>query len=217
MVCTRGWLHCSSGCSTSRWRRRKRFCGAGRPGTLRRVALNHRNARPALAADRQGLNVVPQNVFRCLRISAQVVRLAPGTTAPVVTLDPVNPNIARKMTRPSVNGSIEKLPSTSREQMPANRHIESIMDLQRPNELIAPYTRYMSYAIAWLARPPSRIAIVGMGGGRTIGYLLSTVPEAVADAVELDPEVVRLAAKYFGTESSERLRIHPGDGRVFLS
>ncbi|HUG79923.1 MAG TPA: fused MFS/spermidine synthase, partial [Burkholderiales bacterium] len=37
------------------------------------------------------------------------------------------------------------------------------------------------------------------------------------DVAELDPEVIRLAKKYFGAQESDRLKIHAQDGRIFLN
>jgi spermidine synthase len=42
-------------------------------------------------------------------------------------------------------------------------------------------------------------------------------PELKMEVAELDPEVIRLAQKYFGVEASERLKLHAQDGRIFLN
>jgi spermidine synthase len=36
------------------------------------------------------------------------------------------------------------------------------------------------------------------------------------DVAEIDPEVIRLAKKYFGVVENERLKLHAQDGRIFL-
>ena len=98
-----------------------------------------------------------------------------------------------------------------------NRYTESAVDLTRPDELVVPYTRYMSVALAYRQAPVRRIALVGLGGGRTIRYLVDQLPGAQADVAELDPSVIALARKYFGVESTARLHISNKDGRVFLN
>ena len=99
----------------------------------------------------------------------------------------------------------------------ANRYTESVMDLTRPGELVVTYTRYMTSALAFHQGKVERIALVGLGGGRTISYLIGSLPGVIADVAELDPAVIALASKYFGVNSTERLRIHNQDGRVFLA
>lgn len=99
----------------------------------------------------------------------------------------------------------------------SNRYTESAIDLQNPDDLVITYTRYMTSALAYRQAPVKRIALVGLGGGRTISYLVSNLQGAVADVAELDPAVITLARKYFGVEETNRLRIHNKDGRVYLS
>jgi spermidine synthase len=98
-----------------------------------------------------------------------------------------------------------------------NRYTESVIDLQHRDELVVTYTRYMTAALAYQQGPLKRIALVGLGGGRTISYLVASLPGVAADVAELDPAVISLAKKYFGVDSTDRLRIHNRDGRVFLN
>ncbi len=97
-----------------------------------------------------------------------------------------------------------------------NRYTESVIDLKHRDELVVTYTRYMTSALAFNPNPVRRVALVGLGGGRTISYLVSGMPNMVADVAEIDPAVISLAKKYFGTQSTPRLRIHAKDGRIFL-
>ena len=96
-----------------------------------------------------------------------------------------------------------------------SHYVESIFDLQDPAALSARYTRYMTVAAAYLERF-ERAAFVGLGGGRTASYLVRGFPELHMEVAEIDPEVIRLAKKYFGVVENERLRIYPQDGRIFL-
>ncbi|MDD3444868.1 MAG: fused MFS/spermidine synthase [Zavarzinia sp.] len=96
------------------------------------------------------------------------------------------------------------------------RYTESAISISKPRALIVPYTRTMTAALAFHAEPVKRIALVGLGGGRTINYLVQALPGAVADVAELDGAVVDLAARYFDTRESDRLHIHTVDGRIFL-
>ena len=97
-----------------------------------------------------------------------------------------------------------------------NRYTESIIDLMHPADLPVTYTRYMTNALLYYPGTIKRIALVGLGGGRTINYLVNNLPAVQADVAELDPAVIKLAKDYFGVESTDRLHIHAKDGRVFL-
>lgn len=97
-----------------------------------------------------------------------------------------------------------------------NRYTESVIDLQQPKALAVPYTRYMTAALAYHPGPVAKIALVGLGGGRTINYLIDSLPGASAEVAELDAAVVDVAARYFGAEPNERLKIRTMDGRIFL-
>ena len=98
-----------------------------------------------------------------------------------------------------------------------NRYTESVIDLQHRDELVVTYTRYMTASLAYESAAPKRIALVGLGGGRTISYLVAGLPGVVADVAELDPAVIALAKKYFGVDPTDRLHINNRDGRVFLN
>src|SRR5439155_23362743 len=84
-------------------------------------------------------------------------------------------------------------------------------------ELVVTYTRYMTASLVYQQGPLKRVALVGLGGGRTISYLVAGLPGVRADVAALDPAVISLAKKYFGVDSTDRLHIHNKDGRVFLN
>ena len=50
-------------------------------------------------------------------------------------------------------------------------------------------------------------AIIGLGGGRTAWYLHKSVPELSFTAVELDPEVARIADRYFKVRPEQNFAI----------
>ena len=96
------------------------------------------------------------------------------------------------------------------------RYEESAMDLDHPNNLIVPYTVAMTAAVAYPTSPVRNIALVGLGGGQTVNYLLRSMPSLHFDVAELDPDVIRLAGKYFNIHPDARFHIANADGRVFL-
>jgi len=99
----------------------------------------------------------------------------------------------------------------------ANRYTESMIDLADPGALVVVYTRYMSVAPVYVTHDVKKVALVGLGGGRTISYFVGGLPQITADVAELDPSVIELAQKYFGVTSNDRLKISNKDGRVFLN
>jgi spermidine synthase len=92
---------------------------------------------------------------------------------------------------------------------------ESLYNPADPRELPFRYTQYMTAALAYPASLSS-ILEIGLGGGRTANYLHLHVPRARITCVELDPEVIALAQRYFGVRADDRLRIVESDGRIFL-
>jgi spermidine synthase len=93
---------------------------------------------------------------------------------------------------------------------------ENLYDPARPRFLPMEYTRMMTVALAYAATP-AKVLEIGLGGGRTAVYLTDFVPTLSVTAVELDPEVVAMAAKHFNVRSSPRLNVVTSDGRIFLT
>lgn len=78
------------------------------------------------------------------------------------------------------------------------------------------YTRFMTVALAY-APDVDRILEIGFGGGRTAWYLHRALPESQVRSVELDPDVVKLAKKYFGIRAEPNFQVTAKDGRLFLA
>ena len=83
------------------------------------------------------------------------------------------------------------------------RFIESRMDLDHPNSLDLDYSSTMM--AGFLLNPaPKRFMMMGLGGGQISNYLFERFPDMEIDAVDIDPEVVRLAHKYFNVPEHPR-------------
>jgi spermidine synthase len=91
---------------------------------------------------------------------------------------------------------------------------QSGVDLEDPSRLRLPYTRYVPVATLFPAGV-GRVLVVGLGGGSIPRWFRDKLPDAIVDVVEIDPEVVRVAERYFGLRPDTSLRVRVGDGRLF--
>ena len=85
----------------------------------------------------------------------------------------------------------------------------------QPEYLGFAYTKVAFAALA-LVEEPRRIMVVGIGGGTMPMFLRRYYPNAVIDAVDIDPDVVHVAKEFFGFREDERMKAHVGDGRAFV-
>lgn len=92
---------------------------------------------------------------------------------------------------------------------------QSCMYKADPNRLFYDYAKVVMSTL-YLNPDPQRILITGLGGGTLPAALARLLPQAEIDVVEIDPAVSRVAKAYFPFETSERVRVHDVDGRVFV-
>lgn len=76
---------------------------------------------------------------------------------------------------------------------------------------------YDVFAVGPLLTPGRRLLVLGMGAGGSITTTRHAAPDVVIDAVELDPEVVRAAERFFGLRRVPALTVHVADARPWLS
>lgn len=94
--------------------------------------------------------------------------------------------------------------------------LESQIDLRRPHVLQFEYLRYM-FASYLLRDQQQDVLIVGLGGGGMVHFLRRIDPNVRIEAVEIDPEVVRLADKYFNVRSEGNVKVATADGFKFIA
>ena len=92
---------------------------------------------------------------------------------------------------------------------------ESAIDLENPARLHLHYYELMMAALVHCPEP-KRVLFVGLGGGTLPMVLGKYYPNCQIDSVELDPDVVEAARRYFGFREGERMRVYLGDGRVHI-
>jgi spermidine synthase len=90
---------------------------------------------------------------------------------------------------------------------------QSRMDMSDPFRPCLPYYPLM-FAGYLFVPEPQRILVVGLGAGILSRWSAHYFPDATVDSIELDPEVVDVAKKFFGFEEGERQRVVIRDARV---
>ncbi|MGH9678135.1 MAG: spermidine synthase, partial [Candidatus Acidiferrum sp.] len=74
------------------------------------------------------------------------------------------------------------------------------------------------FALGPIIVPAKNLLVLGMGAGGSIQASRAVEPAIEIDAVEIDPEVVRVAHDFFGLpESGRNLRVHIADARPWLA
>ena len=92
---------------------------------------------------------------------------------------------------------------------------QSAVKLGDPEHLALPYVQVALVGLA-LSEDPRRFLVVGLGGGTLPVFLRKYYPNATIDAVDIDPEVVDVAKKFFSFREDELMSAHIGDGRRFI-
>ncbi len=77
---------------------------------------------------------------------------------------------------------------------------------------------YDYFAVTPMLTDGRDILILGMGTGTSVRQFEHFYPDSQIDAVEIDPEIIRIAGeKWFGVRETDRIKIFPMDARPFLS
>lgn len=94
--------------------------------------------------------------------------------------------------------------------------VQSAMRIDRPDALELSYTRAMMAFLLFRA-PPSRLVLIGLGGGSLAKFIYRLMPETRTTAVEIDAEIIDVARVYFGLPAQAgRLRTVVADGAEFV-
>ncbi len=92
---------------------------------------------------------------------------------------------------------------------------QSVVKVGDPDHLELSYARAMMVGLS-VVEQPSRVLVVGLGGGSIPSFLHKHYPKTVIDAVDIDPGVVEVAKRFFGFREDATLRAHVADGRRFI-
>lgn len=89
--------------------------------------------------------------------------------------------------------------------------VQSEMYIDRPDDLVIPYTRAMM-SFLLLHSAPARIAMIGLGGGSIAKYCYRYLPTAEMFVVEISPEVIALRDEFAIPPDDARFCVLQGDG-----
>ena len=93
--------------------------------------------------------------------------------------------------------------------------VESRLDLERPDNLLVEYTRFMF--LSYVFRPePEKALIVGLGGGSMVHFLKAHDPDLKVDVLEIDPMIASIADRYFGVRTGGNVDVKVTDGLAYL-
>jgi spermidine synthase len=93
---------------------------------------------------------------------------------------------------------------------------QSAMELDDPYATSFAYTDYIDVGFAY--HPSTRnVLIIGLGGGSAPKRIWRDFKDVEVQVVEIDPEVVRVARRFFALPDDPRLRVEVEDGRRFLA
>jgi spermidine synthase len=97
-----------------------------------------------------------------------------------------------------------------------DRTLQSAMNLKDPTALRLIYSKYTSIGLTF--RPDAKkMLVIGLGGGSIPKKIQKEFPKMEIDAVEIDPEVIKMAKEYFNVKETNLLRLHAQDGRLFMA
>jgi len=93
---------------------------------------------------------------------------------------------------------------------------QSSMYLDAPFDTDFEYPGYLHTALA-VKPDAARTLAIGLGGGTVVKRMWRDYPEMRIDVVELDPDVVDVARRFFALPDDDRIRVIVGDGREFVA
>ena len=92
---------------------------------------------------------------------------------------------------------------------------QSAMQLDDPYATVFTYTDYLQLGLAY-APTTRNVLFIGLGGGSAVKRMWRDFPSLRLHAVEVDPDVIRVARRYFHLPQDSRLAVSAQDGRRFL-
>lgn len=113
--------------------------------------------------------------------------------------------------------TVEVFEKEDRRELRFGNHIvQSAFSPQAPDLLVLEYTRAMLAAMVFKPQPGS-ILHLGLGAGSIPRFIHRHWPNVKQRVIEINPDVIEAAYKYFDVPVSRRLHISEGDAKAFLA
>lgn len=93
--------------------------------------------------------------------------------------------------------------------------IQSEMNLDEPEDLVLAYTQSMMGFLLF-KRNPSKIGMIGLGGGSLAKFCYRHLPESAIAVAEIDRRVIDLRDQFFIPKDDERFNVVCVDGAEFV-
>ena len=93
--------------------------------------------------------------------------------------------------------------------------LQSRVNVTQQKQLALVYSNMMMASLFFCPNP-TRLLMVGLGGGSLTNFLSDWFPDLKIDVVEIDEKVIEISKKYFFLQESNRYRIFQEDGRIFI-
>ena len=94
---------------------------------------------------------------------------------------------------------------------------QSVMLRSHPSVLVLYYTQAMMCSLLFNSKP-TRILMLGLGGGSLVHFLFKVAPLAQIDVVELRPQVIEISKTFFKLPGNDcRLTVHCMDAAQFVT
>lgn len=93
---------------------------------------------------------------------------------------------------------------------------QSRMSLRDPRALLLKYTQTMMGFLLFGMRP-TRIAMIGLGGGSLAKFCYHYLPAARIDVAEINPAVIALREQFLVPADDHRFQVHLADGAEFIA
>lgn len=90
------------------------------------------------------------------------------------------------------------------------------MNVDSPDRLVFEYYRMSLIVLPFLDNEPKDILVIGLGAGAVPRYLNRHFPNASIDVVEIDPDILNVAEKFFHFKENDKMRVYINDGRMFI-
>jgi spermidine synthase len=94
--------------------------------------------------------------------------------------------------------------------------MQSAMQLEHPDRLSLAYTRRMMAFLLFNASP-SRILLLGLGGGSLAKFCYRMLPASAITTIEVNPHVIALREEFHIPHDDERFRVLHADGPAYVS